>query len=130
MKRAATILSLAAFFFGFAAAGCRTATDPRAAQAPSAASPEPAYTAPAHALVGHVLAIDRERGFVIVALADDPPAVALRPGVQLWVRRRDLRFVARLSVSRYLRGDTLGTTLVEGEAAIDDEVVVQARASD
>jgi len=130
MKRAATILSLAAFSLGLAGAGCRTATDTGAAQAPSAASAEPAYAAPAHALVGHVLAIDRERGFVIVALADDPPAVALRPGVQLWVRRRDLRFVARLSVSRYLRGDTLGTTLVEGEPAIDEDVVVQVRSSD
>jgi hypothetical protein len=130
MKRAATILSLAAFSLGIAGAGCRTATDTGAVQARPAASPEPAYTAPAHALVGHVLAIDRERGFVIVALADDPPAVALRPGVQLWVRRRDLRLVARLSVSRYLRGDTLGTTLVEGEPAIDEDVVVQVRSSD
>lgn len=130
MKRAATLLSLAAFFFGCAGAGCRTATNTGAAKAPAPASAKPTYTAPAHALVGHVLAVDRDRGFVIVALADDPPAVALRPGVELLVRRRDLQFVARLSVNRYLRGDTLGTRLVDGKPAVDDEVVVRIRSGD
>jgi hypothetical protein len=87
---------------------------------PDALQPSP------NRLVGRVLAVDLPNGFVIVDLAGDPPAAALADGAELIVRTDDLHETARLRVSRYLRGRTLGTTLVSGRPSPREEVVWHA----
>ncbi len=77
-------------------------------------------------LVGRILAIDAARGFAFVNLASEPPAAALAAGAELIVRTDDLRETARLRTSRYVRGRTLGTTIVSGHPSLDDEVVFHA----
>eukprot|EP01031_Cornospumella_fuschlensis_P043613 gene43613-biopygen34794 len=84
--------------------------------------PDALRTSP-HRLVGRVLSVDRARGFAIVALASEPAAAALLPGVELIARTDDLRATARLQVSRYVRTRTLGALIVSGQPAINDEVV-------
>src|SRR5688500_8365077 len=74
-------------------------------------------------VVGRVLAVDPGHGFAFVELAPDAPAAALNAGTELSVRTLELRDTARIEVSRYLRGRTLGTKIVEGQPAPGDEVV-------
>ena len=119
MNRAAVpLLLLAAFFLP----GCGTSPAPKAA-APKAAESADTFTRSPDLLVGHVLAVDRARGTAIVDLAPDAPASALCEGAELVARTRDLHPAARLAVTRYLRGRTLGVTILAGDPAVDDEVV-------
>ena len=75
-------------------------------------------------IVGRILAVDASRGFVIVDLAPEPPAAALTDGAALIARTGELRETARLRASRYVRGRTLGATIVSGQPNLGDEVVV------
>ena len=74
-------------------------------------------------IVGRVLAIDASQGFAFVELAVDAPAAALADGTPLICRTLDLKETARLQVSRYVRGRTLGTKIVAGQPSPTDEVV-------
>jgi hypothetical protein len=77
-------------------------------------------------LVGRVLAVDLAQGFAFVALTTEPPPAALADGAGLTTRTDDLRPTARLRVSRYVRGRTLGTQILSGQPTPGDEVVFQA----
>jgi hypothetical protein len=77
-------------------------------------------------LVGRILAVDAARGFAFVDLTLEPPAAALVDGAPLIARTDDLRETAHLRASRYVRGRTLGTTIVSGQPVAGDEVVVFA----
>ena len=119
MNRAAVpLLLLAAFFLP----GCATPSLPEDAASRVAESAD-TFTRSPYRLVGHVLAVDRARGTAIVDLAPDAPASALCEGAELVARTRDLHPAARLAVTRYLRGRTLGVTILAGDPAVDDEVV-------
>lgn len=140
---ATVLLPLAVICF---VGGCRTAavTRPPTAASPSVPEPGPRtplasapssqpFTLSADALlpsprliVGRVVAVEPERGFVFVALAPDAPAAALEPDSVLLVRTVDLKETARVRVSPYLRSRTLGTRIVSGQASSGDEVVWQA----
>jgi hypothetical protein len=48
---------------------------------------------------------------------------ALANGTELIVRTPALQITARLRTSRYVRGRTLGTKIVEGQPSPGDEVV-------
>jgi hypothetical protein len=131
MKNAALLLlPLAAFFF---CGGCRT-TEPVGRIVPDARSPaslsptNPAHTyaASPHKIVGYILAIDESRDFAVIDLTADPPPAELRDGTALTVRTRDLRKTARLTASRFLRGHTLGATILSGLPAVGEEVVLAA----
>ena len=74
-------------------------------------------------LVGRVLALDARREFAFVDLTSTAPAAALLDGTELVARTDDLRETARLRVSRYLRGRTLGAKIVSGQPAPGNEVV-------
>ena len=74
-------------------------------------------------IVGRVIAVDREQGFAILELASDAPKSAVADGSELIARSLDLRETARLRVSRYLRGRTLGSKIVAGRPTPGDEVV-------
>jgi hypothetical protein len=74
-------------------------------------------------IVGRVVAIDREKGFAFIAVANDAPRAALAAGTELIVRTLELRDSGRVQVSRYLRGQTLGTKIVAGQPSPGDEVV-------
>jgi len=76
-------------------------------------------------LVGRILAIDAARGFAFVNLTAEPPPAALADGAELVARNDDLHETARLRTSRYLRGHTLGTTIVSGQPAPGNEVVIR-----
>lgn len=99
---------------------------------PRAAAPLPA-TAPAAAtraispsprlIVGRVLAVDPPKGFAFIEVGPDAPPAALQDGMELVTRAMDLRETAQLRVSRYLRGRTLGTTVISGQPSPGDEVV-------
>ena len=78
----------------------------------------------ARLIVGRVIAVDLERGFAFVELAGDAPPAALAEGGELRVRTlADLRETARLTVSRIVRGRTLGATVANGRPAVGEEVV-------
>lgn len=97
---------------------------PAAASAPAAA-PVALHASP-NKLVGRILAVDAARGFAFVDLTAEPPAASLAEGAALLARTDDLRETARLRASRYVRGRTLGTTIVSGQPATGDEVVFPA----
>lgn len=124
MHRAASLfLALAVFSFapgcGHVRFGPRPAPPP--ASAPAAAtraiSPSPRL------IVGRVLAVDPPKGFTFVEVGSDAPPAALQDGTELVTRALDLRETAQLRVSRYLRGRTLGTTVISGQPSPGDEVV-------
>jgi len=103
-----------------AAAGCQHRAV--APVVPAAAPLEPLTPSP-RLIVGRILDVDRSRGFAFVDLAGDAPAAALADGTELIVRTLALRETGRIRVSRYLRGRTLGATIVAGQPAPGDEVV-------
>ncbi|MEO5960767.1 MAG: hypothetical protein ABIR80_16780 [Opitutaceae bacterium] len=70
-----------------------------------------------------MLAVDVALGSAIIDLASDAPPAALVEAVELLTRTLDLRSTGRLRTSRYLRGRTLGTTILSGEPSPGDEVV-------
>jgi hypothetical protein len=74
-------------------------------------------------IIGRILSVDSTRGFAFVELHVDVPKGAAVPETVLISRTLDLRETGRLRVSRYLRGRTLGTTIVAGNPSVDDEVV-------
>jgi hypothetical protein len=74
-------------------------------------------------IVGRIVAADLPRRFAFVELAADAPTAATADGSELVTRTADLTETARLRGSRYLRGRTLGTTIVSGQPAPGDEVV-------
>ncbi len=116
MKNTARALTpLAVFFF----ASCQSPTPP--AVSSSAIPPAPLLAPSSHRLVGRVIGVDSTRRFAIVELAASAPAP--RPDAELIARTDDLRETARLRATRQLRGRTLGTTIVNGQPAIGDEVV-------
>lgn len=131
MKNAALPLPLLAAFFFALLAGC-SHVGPTSSAAPSAPTAtyrpaaEPAHTyAPSpHVIVGYILDIDEARGFAVVDLTADPLPTALAPGTELSVRTRDLKTTARLTVTRFLRGHTLGATIATGLPAVGEEVVL------
>lgn len=118
MKIAAkALLALAAISFS----GCRHVAPPPKAPPPLAISE--ALTPSPRLIVGRVVAVDLERGFAFVALGSDAPPAALEPAAELIVRTPELRETGRLQASRYVRGRTLGATIIAGKPGLDDEVV-------
>lgn len=77
----------------------------------------------ARLLVGRIVAVDADRRFAFVELAPDAPAAALEAGSELIARTLALQETARLEVSRQRRGRTLGTRIISGQPAPNDEVV-------
>ena len=96
-----------------------------AGAAPRTGEPAIASLAPSPRLiVGRVLSVDREQHFAIVDLQSDAPAGALAAGAEL--RARDYQSLgptAVLRASRFVRGRTLGATIVSGQPSPGDEVV-------
>lgn len=90
--------------------------------APQASLVEPLAPSP-RLILGRVLAVNRDQGFVFVDLAADAPAAALAEGTEFICRTLDLRESGRVRASRYVRGRTLGTTIIAGQPAPGDEVV-------
>lgn len=124
MKLAARVLfALAAI--SFSSAGCRQT----APQAPTAAAPAtPVIVSDALApsprlIVGRIVAVDAGRRFAFVELTADAPAGAVGGENDLMARTPDLRETAQLRASRYVRGRTLGTTILAGKPNVGDEVV-------
>lgn len=78
-------------------------------------------------LVGRVLSIDAQRGFVFINLDLDSPPAASNVGAELIVRTDELRETARLRSTTYARGRILAATLVSGRPAPGDEVVFLLR---
>ncbi len=74
-------------------------------------------------MVGRVIAIDGERHFAFVELAPDAPLTALADGTELTTRTQELAPTGKLRASRYVRGRTLGATILEGQPTPGDEVV-------
>jgi hypothetical protein len=99
-----------------AAAG--STREPRAREAAAPLTPSPRL------IVGRVLSIDAAQRLAIIALQSDAPTGALAEGTELIARDyQSLAPTARLRASRYLRGRTLGTAIVSGQASPGDEVV-------
>ncbi len=128
MTLTARLLPLLAVIFLAGACSHRPSSSPipDRGREPARADPSPStpllQPSPNH-LVGRILAFDAARGFAIVDLANGAPAAAMVDGAELIARTDDLRETARLRVSRYLRGHTLGATLVSGQPSPGDEVV-------
>ena len=74
-------------------------------------------------IMGRVLAVDPKQGFAFVELAGEAPKAGLAAGTELISRTLDLRETARLQVSAFQRGRTLGTKIVAGQPSPGDEVV-------
>ncbi len=125
MKNTAAASSLLAVFWCNA---CQQVTLP-----PSPGTPPPPAVAGSELLtpsprliVGRVIAVDGERGFATVELLRDAPAACAIPETELYARTSQLQATAVLQSSRYLRGRTLGTTILSGRPSAGDEVVWQA----
>lgn len=106
-------------------AGC--ARGPAPAAKPE---PEPTSLLGANALlpssrliVGRIIAVDPDRRFAFVELNADAPPAALAEGGELITRTLALQESGRLRVSRQQRGRTLGTIVLAGQPAPNDEVV-------
>ena len=74
-------------------------------------------------IVGRIVGLDLDRRFAFVELAADAPTPALAEGNEWITRTLDLRETGRVRVSRQVRGRTVGTTIVAGQPAPNDEVV-------
>jgi hypothetical protein len=102
--------------------GCQWFSPRTSAKIAPAPAVEP--LAPSSRLIlGRLVAVDPSQHFAFVELAADAPANALSEGTELIVRTSELRETGRLRASRYLRGRTLGTTILNGQPALGDEVV-------
>lgn len=128
MTRTARLLTLLAVIFF--ASGCsffRTLISRPSRESALTTSTDPlpagALLPSQNLLVGRVLAVDAARGFAFVELTASPPTAALADGADLVARTDDLRETARLRVSRYVRGRTLGAKIVSGQPAPGNEVV-------
>jgi hypothetical protein len=111
-------LPLAFTLAAFGLTACRTA-------APRPANPlaTDALLPSSRLIVGRIIAVEPPQRFAFVELTHDAPAAALADGTELIVRTLDLRETARLQVSPYLRGRTLGTKILGGQPTPGDEVV-------
>lgn len=105
-----------------AAGGCAWLRRPARKTAQAPAKIEPLAPSP-RLIVGRILSVDSGRQFAFVELGSDAPAPQLTDGTELIARSSDLRETARLRASRYLRGRTLGTTVLSGQPTPGDEVV-------
>jgi hypothetical protein len=76
--------------------------------------------------IGRVLAVDGPAHTAIVELSPYAELPADPDGKTLFARDRELRPVARLQATSYLRGLILGVRTLEGEPAIGDEIVLPA----
>jgi hypothetical protein len=103
-------------------AGCHRFSSPQSAKTVAAPAAEPLAPSP-RLILGRIVALDATRHFAFVELAADAPSNALTEGTELIVRTQDLRPTGHLRASRYLRGRTLGTTILDGQPSAGDEVV-------
>lgn len=126
MTFTARLLTLLAVIFFLAGCVGQAPTAPRAAPAVHLSDPSDALQASPHQLVGRILALDATSGFAFVALTAEPPAAALAASAELIARTDDLRETARLLVSPYVRGRTLGTRILSGQPTPGDEVVFRS----
>lgn len=125
MKNTAAAFSLLAVFF--CGACQQAATPPRPASPPPPPVAGTEWLAPSPRLiVGRILAVDGDRGFATVELLRDAPAVSIVADTELYARTATLQPTAVLQASRYLRGRTLGTSVLSGMPNVGDEVVWQA----
>lgn len=85
-------------------------------------SSEPLVPSP-RLIVGRVVALDWDLRHAIVELGPEAPTEALTPDTELISRDANLRETGKLRASRQLRGRILGTFLVSGSPAVDNEVV-------
>lgn len=106
-------------------AGCARSPAPTAKP-----EPEPASVLGADALlpssrliVGRVIAVDPDRRFAFVELSADAPPAALAADGELLSRTLALQETGRLRVSHLQRGRILGTNVLSGQPAPNDEVV-------
>ncbi len=76
--------------------------------------------------VGHVVSVDEPARTAIVEFSRYATLPGSPDGATLFARDRDLRPVARLEGTPYLRGLILGVKIVEGRPVVGDEVVVPA----
>lgn len=120
MKLTATVFALAVISF---LTGCRHTAPAKPAATATAALAADALLPSPRLIIGRIIAIDATRGFAFVELAADAPPAALADGTELITRTLELRETGRLRTSRYLRGRTLGTKIVGGQPASDNEVV-------
>ena len=125
-RTARLLLPLAVFFFAGACGHVAPPTPAPSSPAAEASLQLDALRPSPNRLVGSILAVDATRGFAFIGLASEPPATALVEGAELVARTAGLRETARLRASRYLRGRTLGTTIVSGQPSPGDEVVFHA----
>jgi hypothetical protein len=100
-----------------ALAGCHSSAPSSPALSAEALAPSPRL------IVGRIIAVDLTQRFAIVELASDAPAAPLADGTELIARTLELRETARLRVSRYVRGRTLGTQIIGGQPSVGNEVV-------
>jgi hypothetical protein len=104
-------------------AGCRNLFS-----GPPPAAPAPVLAAGAllpspRLIIGRIVAVNETQRLAFIELAADAPNAALIAGTELTARTLDLRNTARLEVSAYVRGRTLGTKIVGGQPSPGDEVV-------
>lgn len=81
---------------------------------------------PAMRPVGRVLSVDDKAQTAIVELSRYAALPAGLDGETLFARDHDLRPMARLEGTAYLRGTILGVKTLEGRPAVGDEVVLPA----
>jgi hypothetical protein len=119
MSTARLLLSLAVLSFD---GGCQWFSPGKPATKVAAAPETPLAPSP-RLIVGRIIAVDPAQRFAFVELAPDAPATALAENTEFLARTLELRPTGRLRASRYLRGRTLGTTVLDGQPAPGDEVV-------
>ena len=103
--------------------GCASLHRSAPASPPAVATAPPLRPSPVQ-YVGRILAIDLAAKIAIVSVstyASLPPSLV---GRALVTRDVSLRPMARLDPTPYLRGQTLGAHILEGEPAVGDEVVL------
>ena len=105
-----------------AVGGCHRFSRTKSAATAASTPVEPLAPSP-RLILGRIIAVDTAQHFAFVELAADAPAAAQQEGAELISRSLELRESGRLRVSRYLRGRTLGTTILKGQPATGDEVV-------
>ena len=126
MTLTARVTALLVVIFLSSACGHIATLAPTSPAPPVDASPPAGLQPSPNHLVGSVLAVDATRGFAFIDLTSEPPPAALLEGAELMARTAELRETARLRVSRYVRGRTLGTNIISGQPAPGDEVVFRA----
>lgn len=122
MHRIASLLLPLVVLFWAGCANVRLGTRP-VAPAPQAGATMRAIAPSPRLVVGRVLAIDARQQFAFIDIGSDAPPAALQDGAELVSRTMELRETAQLRASRYVRGRTLGATVISGQPSPGDEVV-------